>query len=99
MGITYVTGLMAERMKKKTVLNYLIANFTGLLIVYAMGMIYYYIICNYVINTPLALWPLVLYCFLLVVPGDICLCILAAVMVRQVKPVLNRYFLERRTGA
>ena len=28
-------------------------------------MIYYYIICNYVINTPIGIWPLILYCFLL----------------------------------
>lgn len=96
---TYVTGLMAERMKKKTVSNYLIANLTGLLIVYAMGMIYYSVICNFVLHTPIALWPLILHCFLLTVPGDICLCILAAVVVRQVKPVLNRYFLEGRQRA
>ncbi|MDO4307065.1 MAG: biotin transporter BioY [Eubacteriales bacterium] len=86
---TYVTGLMAERMKKKTMLHYLAANFTGLLIVYGVGMLYYYIICNYVINTPIGVWPLFLYCFILAVPGDICLCILAAVLVKQVKPVLN----------
>ena len=86
---TYVTGLIAERMKEKTVLRYMLANFIGLLIVYAVGMIYYYIICNYVIDTPIALGPLFLYCFVLAVPGDICLCILAAALVKRVKPILN----------
>ena len=86
---TYVTGLIAERMKEKTVPRYMLANFIGLLIVYAVGMIYYYIICNYVIDTPIALWPLFLYCFVLAVPGDICLCILAAALVKRVKPILN----------
>ena len=38
---TYVTGLIAERMKEKTVPRYMLANFVGLLIVYAVGMIYY----------------------------------------------------------
>lgn len=84
---TFVTGLLAERMKEKSVAHYLIANFSGLLIVYAVGMAYYYIICNYVIHTPIALGPLFLYCFVLAVPGDICLCILAAVLVKRVKPV------------
>ncbi|MGN0130882.1 MAG: biotin transporter BioY [Lachnospiraceae bacterium] len=87
---TFVTGLMAEKMKEKTVPRYIVANFTGLLIVYAMGMVYYYIICNYVIDTPIALGPLFLYCFVLAVPGDICLCVLAAFLVKRVKPVLDR---------
>lgn len=86
---TFVTGLIAERMKEKTVPRYLAANFTGLLIVYAVGMIYYYVICNYVINTPIAVGPLFLYCFVLAVPGDICLCILAAFLVKRVKPALE----------
>lgn len=86
---TYVTGLIAERMKEKTVPRYMLANFVGLLIVYAVGMIYCYIICNYVIDRPIALGPLFLYCFVLAVPGDICLCILAAALVKRVKPILN----------
>lgn len=86
---TFVTGLIAERMKEKTVPCYLAANFIGLLIVYAVGMAYYYVICNYVINTPIAVGPLFLYCFVLAVPGDICLCILAAFLVKRVKPALE----------
>lgn len=87
---TFVTGLIAERMKEKTIPRYLLANFTGLMIVYVVGMVYYYIICNYVINTPIAFGPLFLYCFLLAVPGDICLCIFAAVLVKRVKPIWDR---------
>lgn len=85
---TYVTGTMAERMKL-TIKNLLIANFAGLLIVYAMGMLYYYVICNFVIDTPIGVWPLFLYCFLLAVPGDICLCILAAFFVKRIKTLLQ----------
>ncbi len=86
---TFVTGWIAEHMKHKTVLNYLAANLTGLMIVYAFGMIYYYVICNYVINTPIGVWPLFLYCFLLAVPGDIALSILGAVVAKQVRPVIG----------
>lgn len=73
-----VTGLMVEKQKNLTMGRLLAANFTGLAIVYACGMIYYYIICNFVIGTPIAFWPLFLYCFLLAVPGDICLCFVGA---------------------
>ena len=53
-----------------------------------VGMIYYYIICNFVINTPIAAGPLFLYCFVLAVPGDIALSILGAVVAKRVRPVL-----------
>ena len=89
---TFVTGLISERMKEKTVPRYLLANFIGLLIVYAAGIVYYYVICNYVIDTPIAVGPLFLYCFLLAVPGDICLCIFAAILVKRAKPILHRQF-------
>ncbi len=84
----YVTGKMVEKMQKLTIAKYLLANFTGLFIVYAMGMIYYYVICNFVIHTPIGVWPLFLYCFFLAVPGDICLCILAAFLAKRLRPVL-----------
>lgn len=86
----YVTGTVVER-KKKLLTRWVIAvNFLGLFIVYAAGMIYYYVICNYVIDTPIALGPLFLYCFVLAVPGDICLCILAAILTVRVRPAFDR---------
>ena len=54
----YVTGRMTEKLAGLTLGRILAANFVGLAIVYGAGMVYYYIICNYVINTPIGLWPL-----------------------------------------
>ena len=79
---------MTEQRDTLTFGRILIANFAGLAIIYVMGMIYYYVICNYVIHTPIGLWPLFLYCFLLAVPGDICLCFLAAGLAKRLKPIL-----------
>ena len=86
---TFVTGWIAEHMEKKTVARYLLANLAGLFFVYAIGMIYYYIICNFVIDTPIAVGPLFLYCFVLAVPGDIVLSFLGAVVAKRVRPVLS----------
>lgn len=86
----YVTGRMVERKRRLSTGWVMAVNFLGLFIVYAAGMIYYYVICNYVIDTPIALGPLFLYCFVLAVPGDICLCILAAILTVRVKPVFDR---------
>ena len=86
----YVTGRMVERRERLSVGWVMAVNFLGLFIVYAAGMVYYYVVCNYVIDTPIALGPLFLYCFVLAVPGDICLCFLAAELARRLKPALGR---------
>lgn len=82
---SFVTGRMVEKMKSPGFNKILAANFTGLLIVYGIGMAYYYLICNFVINAPIGFWPLILYCFILAVPGDICLCIVAAFLAKRLK--------------
>ena len=51
---TYITGKIIEIINKRTLLTYLIANFSGLLIVYLVGMVYYYVLSNY--TTPLHIW-------------------------------------------
>lgn len=86
----YVTGRMTERLERLSFGKVLTASFIGLAIVYGIGMVYYYIICNYVIHTPIGLWPLFLYCFLLVVPGDICLCFVATALTKRIRPVIAR---------
>lgn len=87
---TFVTGYMAEHLKRWSIGGILTANFVGMAIVYVMGMAYYYVICNYVINTPIAVGPLFLYCFVLAAPGDVCLCILSAFLAKRLKPALRK---------
>ena len=87
---SYVTGRLVERSERLAFGRILAANLLGLAIVYAAGMFYYYVICNYVIHTPIGLGALFLYCFVLAVPGDFCLCILAAELTRRLKPALAR---------
>ncbi len=82
----FVTGFLAEKFGYNSYIKLLLATFCGLLIDYAIGMVYYFIICNWVINSPIGLWPLFLYCFILAVPGDIVLCFFAAYIVKRVKP-------------
>lgn len=62
----------------------------GLLVVYLFGMVYVYIINNFYLGTPIGVWPVVLYCFVLAVPGDICLCILAAMLASRLKRAIGK---------
>ena len=85
----YVTGKIANGKKNPGYTRLLVANVIGLGIVYLFGMVYYYFISNFYLGTPIGLWPLFLYCFLLVVPGDIVLCILGAVLGRRMIPAIR----------
>lgn len=86
----YVTGVIANRTSHPGYKRLLCANFIGLGIVYLFGMIYYYLISNFYLGTPMGLWPLFLYCFILVVPGDIALCILGAMLGKRLIPVMRK---------
>ncbi|MBC6680263.1 biotin transporter BioY [Zhenpiania hominis] len=97
----FLTGKLAER-SGPSFLRLLRAGLAGLAVVYSIGMLYYYLICEFVLGTPIAFWPLVLYCFLLAVPGDLVLCILCAILGKRMLVALRRNspppgrYLERR---
>ncbi len=85
----FVTGVIAHKSSKPGYPRLLIANFAGLAIVYIFGMIYYYMISDFYLGTPIGLWPLFLYCFILTVPGDILLCIIGAILGKRLIPLIK----------
>lgn len=85
----FVTGAIANRTGRPGYGRLLAANLTGLAIVYFMGMVYYYVISNFYLDSPIGLWPLFLYCFLLAVPGDIVLCIVGAMLGKRLIPLIR----------
>lgn len=86
----WVTGTIAHRVPAPSYKRLLAACFAGLGIIYLFGMAYFWLISHVYLGTEIGLWSLFLYCFLLVVPGDIVLCILCAVLARRLIPVLGR---------
>jgi len=91
---TFVIGKVGRNSPTPSFKRLLIANFIGLFIVYLFGMAYYWLISTFYLVTGIGLWPLFLYCFLLAVPGDIVLCILAAILAKRLIPVLHNLKLE-----
>ncbi|MCR5111060.1 MAG: biotin transporter BioY [Ruminococcus sp.] len=82
----FVTGKIAHSGELK-MYRLLTACFCGLMVVYAMGMVYYWAISKFWLKEPIGIAPLFLYCFILAVPGDICLCVLSAVMGKRLIPI------------
>ena len=86
----FVTGLIVEKKQNPSFLRILGASFAGMAFVYVLGAIYFYIICNFVINAPVSIGKTVMSCFVLVAPGNIALAILAALVAKRIIPILNR---------
>ena len=85
----FVTGTIANKKPRPDWKRLLAANFAGLGIVYLFGMAYYYLMSNFYLGTPIGLWPLFLYCFLLAVPGDILLCIVGMFLGNRLIPLIK----------
>lgn len=85
-----LTGYLAHQSSQPTLKDLLMANFAGLIVIYTAGMAYLTMINNLYLGTPISLWTLFIYCFLLPIPGDIFLCIVAAFLTRQIQRSLPR---------
>lgn len=89
---TFVTGLIAHKNENPSMKRILAANFAGLAIVYTIGMAYVYIIKNFFLDGDgITFWPLLLNCFILAVPGDIVLCLIAAAAAKKIIPATEKY--------
>lgn len=83
-GGAWLSGLISRSQATPPSFNRLLAaGFANLAVVYAAGMVWYYFIANYYMTSPIGLWSLFLYCFLLAVPGDIILCFVGATVAQR----------------
>ncbi len=87
---TFVTGRIASSAKLPSLKRLLAADFAGLLVVYSIGISYYWLIMTFYVGSGIGIFTLFLYCFILAVPGDITLCIFAAVLGKKLVPLLKR---------
>lgn len=83
----WVAGYIVDRRTERSLKTYLIAGAANLAIVYVFGMIYYYFIMNFYLNSPIGVGAIILYCFVLAVPGDIALCVLSAILAKRLHKV------------
>ena len=91
----YLIGYFTERMERPTFWKLLYANLSGLGLIYAIGMVYYYLIANYVIGTPIGIPGLILYCFLMTLPGDILSAAATVLVALRLLPICKKYLNEK----
>lgn len=89
----YAMAWICEKMRKQTAMTFwklMIPAVAGLLIYYATGALYFYVISNYVIAMPVG-WKLVLInTVLLTIGEDFILCVLAVMVAVRLRPVVVR---------
>ena len=88
---TFLTGKLLQHSGELSAVRIFAASLAGLAAVYLIGMSYYYWISNYVLDTPIAFGPLMLYCFVLAVPGDLAICILCGILGKRILPAVRRF--------
>ncbi len=81
---TYVIGLLVQNKVEKTFKVILSANIVGMFINYIFGVGYYVMMSKFYLGTPLDPKTLMIYFFLIFLPGDFFKCILAAVVGNRV---------------
>ena len=75
----YLTGAVARAgTGEPTFRRVLGACLVGMAIVYLLGISYFYIASNYIVDAPITLWLALWYCGILQVVPDFLLCIAAA---------------------
>ncbi|MDE3838883.1 biotin transporter BioY [Bacillus methanolicus] len=80
----YVSGLIVEKVKKRSIKTLAAANFASLLTVYTIGCVWLYGVMKFVVEKPLTIKQTVLYGFLIPVPGDIILCIICSILASKI---------------
>lgn len=71
-------GAYARRLSDKSYSNLLTVNLGGMAIVYLIGISWFYLSSNFVLDAPIPLWTAILYCGILQAVPDFLLCMAAA---------------------
>lgn len=88
-----VVGKLTEIFRPKKILSYLAISLAGFAVMYLSGNLYYYIVSNYVLNTPVP-WSVVIFnCFILTAAGDFLLCVLASLTAKRLISIMKRFIL------
>ena len=88
----YVIGFVLEKMKNKGIFSMILASTLGMIVYYAIGAIYFYLIKNFYSGDQVSLKVVIVtYCLITVIP-DFILCVLASYLCNRIKPILSKMF-------
>ena len=83
----FISGKIAE--KENSLKNFLMSSFAGMLAVYVIGAAYYFLISRFYLGNDIEIRSLLVYCFLITLPGDVIMCFFASIIGKRLKKVLK----------
>lgn len=93
----YATGTIIYS-GELTMKRLLIGTFTGLVIIFGVGVIYYWLITKLWLGNAISIKNLLVYCLFLPLPGDILLSILSAVIGKRLIPEMKHITASHKTA-
>ena len=72
-----------------SVLRFTVAGLSGLVVVYAVGVAYFWCISRYYLKSDLGIQAMLVSCFLIPFPKDVVSCVLAAFLGKRLLPIIN----------
>lgn len=82
---SFVSGSIIGRFKQHTYTRYLAASLFGMIAVYSVGVLYYWLIMTFYMKASVGVSVLIINCFLIFVPADTVLCVLFSYMAYRIK--------------
>lgn len=87
----FVSGIVSRRVREGSYFGQFLAALSGLAVIYAVGIPYFWAVSTFYLGKTIALWPLLGMCLFTTLPGDIALCFLAAYISKALRPAIKRY--------
>lgn len=85
----FLTGRISSA-AKPSVVRFTAAGLCGLVVIYAIGLVYFWCVSRYYLKTGLTVKALFEICFVFPFPKDVVSCVLAAFVARRLSPILRR---------
>lgn len=92
-----VGGIIINCFKKKTFWAYLVGNIVNLLIAYACGMIYFYLLQTLYFGKAVSAYTIFVSLFLIFLPGDLTFTVIASYAAKKLKPNLDKFIYQTAT--
>lgn len=86
----YVAGYISHLKQSRNISTNIIGSLIGLFFVYLLGVSYLYVIYNVYLKISKTISWALYWGFLVCVPGDIFLCIVASIVAKRLKPMLEK---------
>lgn len=80
---SFVAGSIVDSRGRK-MKNLVLATVVNLIILYVIGIIYYFIISAFYLKSGIGIGTVLLYCFVIPIPGDIITCSISCVLARRI---------------